>query len=59
MATIPQHEIENIARILLPDILAFYESEKGQREFAVWKSSQDATDTGEDSNGKKLPDDKA
>ena len=23
---IPQHEIENIARILLPDILAFYES---------------------------------
>ena len=28
---IPQHEIENIARILLPDILAFYESEEGQR----------------------------
>ena len=34
---IPQHEIENIARILLPDILAFYESEEGQREFAEWK----------------------
>lgn len=33
---IPQHEIENIARILLPDILAFYESEEGQREFAEW-----------------------
>ena len=31
---IPPHEIENIARILLPDILAFYESEEGQREFA-------------------------
>ena len=43
---IPQHEIETIARILLPDILAFYESEEGQREFAEWKAQQgaDATD---------------
>ena len=39
---IPQHEIENIARILLPDILAFYESEEGQREFAEWKARRDA-----------------
>ena len=39
---IPQHEIENIARILLPDILAFYESEEGQREFAEWKAKRDA-----------------
>ncbi|WP_033118604.1 hypothetical protein [Intestinimonas butyriciproducens] len=38
---IPQHEIETIARILLPDILAFYESEEGQREFAKWKMQQD------------------
>ena len=38
---IPQHEIENIARILLPDILAFYESEEGQREFAEWKAQQE------------------
>ena len=37
---IPQHEIETIARILLPDILAFYESEEGQREFAEWKMQQ-------------------
>ena len=36
---IPQHEIENIARILLPDILAFYESEEGQREFAEWQAA--------------------
>lgn len=35
--TIPQHQIEAIARCLLPDILAFYESEEGQREFAEWK----------------------
>ena len=34
---IPQHEIEKIARCILPDILAFYESEEGQREFAEWK----------------------
>ena len=39
---IPQHEVETIARILLPDILAFYESEEGQREFAEWKLQQDA-----------------
>ena len=39
---IPQHEIETNARILLPDILAFYESEEGQREFAEWKMQQAA-----------------
>jgi hypothetical protein len=42
---IPQHEIEAIARCLLPDILTFYESEEGQREFAAWKVQQDAKDT--------------
>ena len=30
----PQHQIEAIARCILPDILAFDESEEGQREFA-------------------------
>lgn len=40
--SIPQHEIENIARILLPDILAYYESEEGQREFAEWKAAWNA-----------------
>ena len=44
---IPQHEIENIARILLPDILAFYESEEGQREFAEWKAAQDGAKNGQ------------
>ena len=39
---VPQHEIENIARILYPDILAFYESEEGQREFAAWKAERAA-----------------
>ena len=34
---IPQYQIEAIARCIMPDILAFYESEEGQREFAAWK----------------------
>ncbi len=38
--TIPQREIEIIARCIFPDILAFYESEEGQREFAEWKGQQ-------------------
>lgn len=37
---IPEHEIEKIARCLLPDILAFYNSKEGQKEFEVWKETQ-------------------
>ena len=39
---IPQHQIEAIARCFMPDILAFYESEEGQREFAEWKKQREA-----------------
>ncbi|BDF70357.1 hypothetical protein CE91St41_24160 [Oscillospiraceae bacterium] len=39
---IPQHQIVAIARCLLPDILALYESEEGQREFAEWKKQREA-----------------
>ena len=39
---IPQHQIETIARCIMPDILAFYESEEGQQEFAEWKAQRDA-----------------
>ena len=38
---IPQYQIEAIARCLMPDILAFYESEEGQREFAEWKKRRE------------------
>ena len=38
---IPQNAIETIARCLLPDIIAFFESEEGQREFAEWKRQQE------------------
>ena len=37
---IPQYQIEAIARCLMPDILAFYKSEEGQREFAEWKEQR-------------------
>lgn len=42
---IPQHAIESIARCILPDILAFYESEEGQREFQEWKAKHEAEQT--------------
>lgn len=45
----PQHVIESIARCLLPDMLAFYESEEGQREFAQWKAAQEAQKTAQKS----------
>ena len=42
---IPQHEIEHIARCILPDILAHYESEEGQREFREWQAQHEAGQT--------------
>lgn len=39
---IPQYQIEAVARCIMPDILAFYESEEGQREFAEWKERREA-----------------
>lgn len=47
---IPQYEIEKIARCILPDIRAFFESEEGQREFAEWKRQQELQDN-KDSRG--------
>lgn len=35
---IPLHEVEALARVLLPEIQRFFESEEGQREFAEWKT---------------------
>ena len=39
---IPQHQIEAIARCIMPDILVFYESEEGQWEFAEGKKQREA-----------------
>jgi len=38
---IPDYELETMARCLLPDILAFYESDVGQKEFTKWKNEQE------------------
>ena len=38
---IPKHEIEAIARCLLPDIIAFFESKEGKKEFDEWKRQQE------------------
>ena len=42
---IPQHAIETIARCILPDILAYYESEEGQREIQEWMAKREAEQT--------------
>ena len=47
---IPQHIIESIARCILPDIIAYYETEEGQRQFQEWKVLQET----EALEGKKL-----
>lgn len=42
---IPQHEIEHIARCILPDILAYYESKEGQQEFREWQAQRKVEQT--------------
>ena len=39
---IPERIRKEIAHCLLPDIVAYFESERGQREFAEWKAQQEA-----------------
>lgn len=39
---IPDHVIQEMARCLLPDLIAFYESEEGMAAFNQWKAEQDA-----------------
>lgn len=50
--SIPQHKIEAVARCIFPDILAYYESEEGQREFAEWKAQREAEQTRKDNKDK-------
>ena len=50
---IPQHIIESIARCILPDIIAYYETQEGQRQFQEWKAMQEAEKT-EGKNGEKI-----
>jgi len=50
---IPQYKIEAIARCIIPDILAFYESEDGQKEFAEWKAQREAEKNGVEGKSKE------
>lgn len=38
---IPQHEIEALARCLLPEIQKFFEREEGKRQFEQWKKKKE------------------
>ena len=38
--SIPKRALEALARCLLPDIQAYFESEEGKREFAEWEAQQ-------------------
>ena len=40
---IPYHEVEALARVLLPEIQAFFESEEGQWEFVEGKYGRNRT----------------
>lgn len=36
----PDYKLENLARVLLPAIQKFYETEEAQREFAEWQKQR-------------------
>ncbi len=35
-SNIPKHELEKLASCFLPSIIAFFETEEGQREYEEW-----------------------
>lgn len=37
---IPQHEIEALARTLYPEMIKFFQSPEGIKEYEDWKKSQ-------------------
>ena len=37
---IPQHEVESLARCLLPEMRRYFESEEGKAELTKWKEEQ-------------------
>ena len=40
---LPPHIITEVARCLMPDIIAFYESEEGKKIFEEWKNRKQCT----------------
>ena len=45
MPDVPDEVIESLARTLLPAIRKYFDSEKGQREFAEWKKENAVAET--------------
>lgn len=39
---IPKYELEALARCFLPDIKAYFESDKGRQEFEKWQNENRA-----------------
>ena len=40
---IPKHEIDTLAKIFLPEIVAFFDTEDGKKEFVEWKQQKENT----------------
>ena len=40
--TIPREALESFARIILPDIIAFFETEEGNRQYEEWLKEEEA-----------------
>ena len=38
---LPKDKVEAIAEMILPDIIAFFQSEEGKKVFAEWKKEQE------------------
>ena len=38
---IPKHEIDVLAKTFLPEIIAFFETEEGKKEFEEWKRQRE------------------
>ena len=38
---VPKHIVEALVRTFLPDIIAFFQSEEGRKEFQEWKQEQE------------------
>ena len=45
MSNIPKHELEALARLLLPQIQAFYDSKEGQKLYEEYKKKEAESNT--------------
>lgn len=42
--SIPTQEIESLAKFILPEIIAFFETEDGKKEFEEWKRQRETAE---------------